>query len=75
MGRKALPALPNHRLNTLCEYYGIDLNHHHAGSDSQACAQLLLYYMQSGLHPPDFMRRYDLVNRRSARIVLGRDRL
>jgi DNA polymerase III epsilon subunit family exonuclease len=75
MGRKALPGLPNHRLNTLCAYYGIDLNHHHAGSDSQACAQLLLYYMQSGLHPPDFMRGYDLVNRRSARIFLGRDRL
>lgn len=68
MGRRALPGLFNHRLNTLCAYYGIDLDHHHAGSDSRACAQLLINYMQSGLDPKDFMRGYDFLNRRSVSI-------
>lgn len=26
------------KLNAVCEFLGIDLNHHHAGSDAEACA-------------------------------------
>lgn len=38
--RRALPELPNHKLNTLCDYFNIELNHHEALSDAYACAYL-----------------------------------
>ena len=47
MGRKLLPGI-SHKLNDLCCYYGIDLNHHQADSDSHACAEILLRYFQDG---------------------------
>lgn len=34
--RKALH-LKSYRLSTVSEYFGIELDHHHAGSDAQAC--------------------------------------
>lgn len=30
------------KLNNVCEYLGIPLNHHEAGSDAEACAQILI---------------------------------
>ncbi len=47
MGRHLLPGM-SHKLDSLCEYYGIFLDHHHAGSDSRACAEILTRYMQMG---------------------------
>lgn len=47
MGRQLLPGI-SHKLNDLCCYYGIDLNHHQADSDSHACAEILLRYFQDG---------------------------
>ena len=44
----------------MCAYYGIDLNHHRADSDSLACAQILLRYMESGADPERFLRTYRL---------------
>ncbi len=35
------PGLPNHRLNTVCEYLGYGLNHHHAGSDALGCLAII----------------------------------
>ncbi len=58
MARKAFPHLPNHKLNTLCEYLGIELNHHDAASDSKACAQLLISCLDNGINPADFIRSY-----------------
>lgn len=60
MGRKALPNLENHRLNTLCSYWGIPLEHHRADSDSVACARLLIEYQKSNLSISSFLRVYDL---------------
>ncbi len=60
MGRQAHPELPNHRLNTMCEALGIKLDHHHAGSDSRACAELLLQYQKEDLDISPFIRVYDL---------------
>lgn len=63
MGRAFLPNLPDHKLNTMCEYLDIDLDHHNAGSDSRACAQLLIFYLDNGLAMNRFIRSYDLARR------------
>lgn len=47
MGRRMLPGM-KHNLDVLCDHYGIPLEHHHAGSDSRACAELLLHYLDEG---------------------------
>ena len=60
MGRRCYPGLPNHRLNTLCDYLDIPLEHHQAGSDSRACAMLLIDYLDHGLEVGRFRRTYDL---------------
>ncbi|MCR5088561.1 MAG: 3'-5' exonuclease [Oscillospiraceae bacterium] len=57
MGRRLLPDI-SHRLNDMCDYYGICLNHHRADSDSHACAEILLRYMESGAEPEKFIRTY-----------------
>lgn len=65
MGRACYPELPNHRLDTLCEYLKIDLSHHHAASDSHACAELLINYLGHGLNVDGFLRSYDIANIRT----------
>lgn len=60
MGRRCFPELDNHKLDTLCRHLDVPLDHHQAGSDSSACAQLLLHYIDCGLDVDDFRRRYDL---------------
>ena len=69
MGRRCFPDLPNHRLDTLCRALSVPLNHHEAGSDSRACAELLLRYLEKGIDIQSFRRRYDLLH---ARTVSGR---
>ena len=60
MGRRCYPHLPNHRLDTLCRALNIPLDHHRADSDSRACAELFLNYLQNGLTVQPFLRQYDL---------------
>jgi len=60
MGRRCYPALENHKLNTLCGYLNIELEHHRAESDSRACARLLLDYLAHGMDVRCFRRTYDL---------------
>ena len=57
MGRSLLPGV-GHKLNELCDYYGIGLNHHRADSDSRACAEILLRYIESGADPDNYIRTY-----------------
>lgn len=57
MGRRLLPGM-SHRLDALCEYYGIDLDHHRAESDSRACAQILLRYLERGEDIQRHIRTY-----------------
>ena len=57
MGRVLLPGM-GHRLDELCEYYGIALDHHQADSDSRACAEILLRYFASGADERRFIRTY-----------------
>ena len=57
MGRSLLPGI-SHKLNDMCDYYGIDLNHHQADSDSHAAAEILICYMESGAVPEKYIRTY-----------------
>ncbi len=41
LSRKRLN-LQGYKLNEVCEYYNIELNHHHAMSDAMACAKLYI---------------------------------
>lgn len=41
LARRSWPGLFNHKLSTVCAHIGFDLNHHDAGSDSEACAHIL----------------------------------
>ena len=62
MGRRLLPQLPNHKLDTLCSHLRLSLDHHRAGSDSRACGEILLHYLRSGAEVSRFLRSYDLVH-------------
>ncbi|MBP3803973.1 MAG: 3'-5' exonuclease [Oribacterium sp.] len=57
MGRRLLPGI-SHKLNVLCDHYGIGLNHHQADSDSRACAEILLRYFESGAETKNHIRTY-----------------
>lgn len=60
MSRRLLPQLPNHKLDTLCTYLDVELDHHRAGSDSRACGEILLYHLRTGAQLDGFIRTYDL---------------
>lgn len=57
MGKKLLPGMP-HRLNDLCDHYGLCLDHHKADSDSRACAEILLRYLKGGADEREYIRTY-----------------
>ena len=41
LARRTWPYLMNHKLSTVADHIGFALNHHDAGSDSEACAHIL----------------------------------
>ncbi|WP_297957922.1 3'-5' exonuclease [uncultured Ruminococcus sp.] len=57
IGRRVLPNM-KHNLDVMCDYYGIALDHHQADSDSRACAEILLRYMDSGVDVNSFVKKY-----------------
>lgn len=59
VGRRLLPDMKRN-LNVLCEHYGIPLDHHQAASDSRACAQILLRYMENGFDIAESIKKYFL---------------
>ena len=63
MGRRLLPEM-GHELDALCEYYGINLDHHRAESDSRACAQILLRYLERGENIQRHIRTYSFEGKR-----------
>ena len=65
MARRAFPELPNHRLDTVAGYLGIELNHHDAASDAMACARILIESERRGAALDSFVRGYDLAARRT----------
>ena len=50
LSRRLWPQLSHHRLNDVCDYLGIELNHHHADSDAAGCLQIVANAMnQTGI--------------------------
>ena len=72
MSCRLLPQLPNHKLNTLSDYLGLELDHHHAGSDSLACGEILLHHLRSGSSVAPFIRTYDMERLCTVRTGSGR---
>ena len=60
MSRGCLPHLANHKLNTICDYYGLALDHHKADSDALACAQIL-QRLAKATDCQAYLRQYDLI--------------
>ena len=46
IAKKLWPHLINHKLSTLSSVFGIDLDHHNAASDSEACARIAIQQMK-----------------------------
>jgi len=40
LARKSFPGLPNHKLDTLCRVFDVDLSHHRALADAVGCMQV-----------------------------------
>ena len=59
IGRRVLPDI-KHNLNVMCDHYGIALAHHQADSDSHACAEILLRYIESGIDVREYVKEYKL---------------
>ncbi len=43
LSRQLCPELTNHKLNTVCAYLDIKLDHHNALSDALACAEIVIF--------------------------------
>ena len=69
---RALPSLPNHKLDTLSAALGIELDHHDAGSDAEACARIFLASIECGAEPGAFLREYDLLRCSTLKGAVGR---
>ena len=59
IGRKVLPEI-SHKLNNVCDHYGICLDHHRADSDSSAAAKILIRYIENGAVITDYVKQYML---------------
>lgn len=46
VSKKVWPELINFKLNTISEFLEIDLNHHNAASDAEACAQIAIKHLE-----------------------------
>ena len=64
MGRSLLPGI-SHKLNDMCDYYDISLNHHRADSDSRACAEILLRYMRDRVKIGRYIRSFGMSSPRT----------
>lgn len=71
MGRRLMPELENHRLNTMCACINVPLQHHNAASDTRGCAALLNHYREMGADITKFHRVYDLLELRTVSLSRG----
>lgn len=52
--RRALK-LPSRSLDSVCAYFNIELDHHHAGSDARGCAEIYINLRKIGLTDEDML--------------------
>ena len=57
--QSVLPNLENHKLSTICSFYHIPLNHHHSGSDSEACIRIIESIEKSGVDLRKYLHYFD----------------
>lgn len=57
---KMYPDRHAYALNTICDEFGIELDHHNALSDSEACGRILLKCFEDGFDEEKFIRTFDL---------------
>ena len=73
LSRQLISDVPNYKLPTLCAYFNIPLEHHRAGSDSKACANIMAIYMRAleerGISIERFAETYDCANSIDCRSV------
>ena len=62
LSKRTFRELSNHKLNTLCDCLDIEFEHHNAGSDADACAQLLLCCAERGADVRSAIKEYDMLN-------------
>ncbi len=56
LSRHVFPQLPHHRLNDMCDYLQIELNHHNAQSDACGCLMIAAHVMNlTGIYDPEEM--------------------
>lgn len=60
IARSMIKETDNHHLPTLCDWFGIPLEHHNAGSDSWACAKFLCQLMKMGAELDSYIKAYRL---------------
>lgn len=74
MSKKAFPELVNHRLDTVSNYLELELEHHNAGSDAKACANILIECIERGIDPLDFKRPYDVYHAHTLKQIKKKSR-
>ncbi len=47
LARQVWPDMENHRLPTVCDHLDIELNHHNALSDAEACANIIIQLIRA----------------------------
>ncbi len=65
MGRRLMPELQDHKLDTMARALNLPLDHHNALSDTRACAGLLRHYLGIGAKTDRFVRTFDFQTLRS----------
>ncbi len=60
IARSMIQQTDNHNLSTLCDWFGIPLEHHNAASDSWACAKLLCQLVKMGAELDPYIKAYRL---------------
>ena len=54
-GSRRMLRLPHHRLNDVCAYLGLELDHHNAASDAMAAAKIYLHLRSLGMMDEEMM--------------------
>lgn len=73
LAKYALPKAENYILPTLCSFFEVPLNHHNAGSDSEACAIILKKIEDCGVDIENFISEYYSISRKHESHFLHRN--